>query len=251
MKEELQTLGLNNYESKALELLLKEKLNLRELSKKANVPFGKIYSVIKSLKIKGLVKETNTRPKLIYVDNASEVISKLINEKHEKERELTETLRDLASEIDNQRGKTTKFFQIGTTQEDNKNIQLRSFYEAKEEVLQILNIYHKPLSNRPRKTVWENVIVEVVNKGVVFKSIYPSKIILPKILLQLNKKNPEMFQIKRFDTDFPRCDIIDKKKVLIKLVNQDPLQFGGVLFVEDENLAENLTKIFYEMWDQS
>jgi sugar-specific transcriptional regulator TrmB len=84
MEKELQELGLGYYESKALNALLKERLNLRQLSKKSEIPFGKVYSVIKSLKQKNLIKETNTRPKLIYVENASEVISRLISQKKAK-----------------------------------------------------------------------------------------------------------------------------------------------------------------------
>lgn len=82
------------------------------------------------------------------------------------------------------------------------------------------------------------------------RTIYPRKTILPKILSKLNKQHPEKFNVKRFDTDFTRCDIIDGKKVMIKLVQQDPLQFGGIFFIENENLATNLKKIFNEMWEQ-
>jgi len=52
------------------------------------------------------------------------------------------------------------------------------------------------------------------------------------------------------DTDFTRCDLIDDRKIMIKFVRQDPIQFGGILFIEDEKLNENLRKIFYMMWDE-
>ena len=251
MEQELRELGLENYESKALSVLLSEKANLRQLSDKAKIPFGKIYSVVKSLKEKGLVKETNSRPKLIYVDNASEVISRLIEEKNEKERLISARLKRLASEIDLSKGKETKFFQIGTSNEDNKKIQLRTFREAKEEVLQILNIHHKPKSNRESKTLWEKEILEAVKRGITFKSIYPMNAEIPSILKTLNKKQPDKFQIRKIDTDFVRCDIIDHEKVMIKLVQQDPLQFGGILFIENEGLNNNLRKIFNELWEHA
>lgn len=249
MEKELRELGLSYYESKAFELLLKDKFTMKELSKKSRIPFGKIYSVLKNLKDKNLIKETNSRPKLVYIENASEVLSNLIKTKQEKDRAINEKIRNIAIEIDTKKRKTTKFFQIGTTINDNKIIQLRSFHEAENEILQILNIHHKPKSNRTGKTIWEKAIVDAVHRGVVFKSIYPKNIILPKILMQLNKKHPDKFQIKRINTDFVRCDIIDGKKVLIKLVQQDPLQSGGVIFIENEKLAENLKKIFYELWE--
>ena len=45
MIEELKALGLEHYEAKVLSILFKERLNLRELSKKSGVPFGKVYSL--------------------------------------------------------------------------------------------------------------------------------------------------------------------------------------------------------------
>ncbi len=251
MEKELMQLGLDYYESKALSLLFNSKLNLRQISDKAKIPFGKVYSVVKNLKEKGLVKETNSRPKLIYVDNASEIISNLIELKKKNDLEIESKLKETASQFDRNKGKETKFFQIGTTTEDNRNIQLRTFKEAKNEVLQILNIYHKPHSNRQSKNLWEKSIVKAVERGIIFKSIYPIKSKIPILLEKLNERSPEKFQIKRIGTDFTRCDIIDEDKVLIKLVHEDPLQFGGVLFIEDEKLNENLRKIFYELWEKS
>jgi sugar-specific transcriptional regulator TrmB len=248
MQKELKEIGLSNYESKILEALSREKLNLRELSKKSQVPFGKVYSIIKSLKEKNIIQETNSRPKLVYIENFSEIILRLIRDKQEKERKINERLRELATEIDKNKGKETRFFQIVTTIEDNKKIQLRSFQEAESEVLQILNIYHKPKSNRESKTMWEKEIIKAVERGIIFKSIYPKNTRLPILLEKLNKKHPKKFQVKRFDTDFTRCDIIDGNKVMIKLVHQDALQFGGILFIENEKLADNFRKIFDEIW---
>lgn len=251
MEKEFKELGLNHYESKALTLLINKSLTLKKLSDGAEIPFGKVYSVVKNLKEKNLVKENNSRPKLVYVDDASEVVSKLINQKKEKENKLYGKTREFASKSDLSKNKKTRFFQIGTTVEENKEIQLRSFDEAKNEVLQILNIHHKPKSNRKSKTLWEKAISDAINRGVVFKAIYPKNLELPKNIQKLNKKYPEYFQIKRIDTDFTRCDIIDNDKVMIKLVQKDPLQFGGIFFIENEKLNKNLRNIFYELWNNA
>ena len=87
MIEELISLGLEYYEAKALIALLKDKMSLDELSRKSGIPFGKVYSVIKKLKERNIVSETNSRPKLVYIENASEVIGRLIEEKQEKDKE--------------------------------------------------------------------------------------------------------------------------------------------------------------------
>jgi sugar-specific transcriptional regulator TrmB len=251
MISELEQLGMSNYESKIISVLAVEKCEIKDLSRKAKVPFGKIYSVIKSLKEKGVVKESESHPKLVYIENTSELIGRLIDEKKKLETVSFERLRDFVMSIEKSESKQSKFFEIGTTVEENRRIQLRSFVEAEKEVLQVLSIHHKPKSNRESKTLWEKEIEKAVKKGVSFKCIYPKHAVLPDILAKLNKNKANQFQVKRFDTDFVRCDIIDKKKVLIKLVHQDPLQFGGVLFIENERLAENLSKIFHEFWEHA
>jgi len=251
MIEELKFLGLNHSEAKALDVLLKERISLRELSKNAGIPFGKVYSVIKGLKEKNIIKETNSRPKLIYIENASEILTKLIKEKQKKERDILESLREKISKIDHESKKETKFFEIGVSKEQKRNIQLRAFNEAEVEVLQILNIHHKPNLNRKHKTIYEKTIEKAVKKGITFKAIYPRSLDLPLILNKLNKKYPKAFQVKRFDTDFVRCDIIDERATLIKLTQEDIISSGGSIFIENERLAENLKEIFEQFWEQA
>lgn len=249
MIEELKAIGLGNYEAKALEVLMTEKLSLRELSKKARVPFGKIYSVVKSLKEKNIVKETNSRPKLVYVDNASEVISMLLKDKQDRERKLSEKLRLLSSEIDKNKGKESKFFEVGVSSDERKKLQLRVFNESEEEIMQIFNMFHNPKINRQSKTEYEKAIENAIKRGLKIKAIYPENIELPPTLKKLAKEGK--FKIKRLDNNFTRTDIVDNKKVLIKLQQKDLVNSGGSIFIENERLAENLKKIFNEMWGQA
>lgn len=249
--KEFEELGLSYYESNALEILLKESLTPKELSKKSRIPLGKVYSVILSLEHKNLVKQSKTRPKKIYIENASSVIDVLISKKQDEHEQLLSNVRKMAAEIDLSKSQPTKFFEIGTTAEDNKSIQSRTFNEAQKEVCQILNINHKPKSNRTSKSLWEKEIENAIKRGVIFRTIYPENCEIPVQLGKLNKTMPEKFQIRRLNTTFARCDVIDNKKVLIKLVHQDPINFGGVLFIENEKLAINLKKIFEQMWGEA
>jgi len=251
MISELKEIGIGYYEAKILEVLLKEKLDIRELSRKSKVPFGKIYSIIKNMKEKDIIKETNSRPKLVYIEDVSEIIDRFLKERQEKDKKLAESIRNNIINIKKERGEQSRFFEIGTIMDDNKRIQLRAFHEAETEVLQIFNIYHKPSSNRESKIIWEKEIENAVKRGVVFKSIYPKSAVLPPILKRLDETTPRKFHVKRLNNDFTRCDIIDGRKVLIKLVQKDILQFGGIIFIENEKLAENLTRIFNQMWENA
>jgi len=48
-----------------------------------------------------------------------------------------------------------------------------------------------------------------------------------------------------------RCDIIDEKKILVKLVHHDALAFGGIIFIEDERFAKNLQRVFDQFWEEA
>jgi len=251
LRDELKAIGLTTYQSRALEALLMKKLTLKELCKEADIPPGKVYSVAKQLQQKGLIKATPTHPKVLYVENASGVISTLAKEHEARQQHIITTLQEAATSLDTQAGATAPFFDLGTTVEDNGRIQMRTFAESEKEVLQIINKHHKPQTNRKSKTMWERGIEQAVERGVVFSVIYPVEMMLPKILERLAEERPGSFQVKRLDTHFIRCDIIDRKKVLLKLVHEDPLTFGGIIFVENRKFAENLRNVFYKFWDEA
>jgi sugar-specific transcriptional regulator TrmB len=243
-----QEFGLSYYESKALDVLLREHVTPKQLSRRAGVPPGKVYSVIAGLRRRGIIDETESRPKQLYIPDPSAAIARLISQRQHQDEALYAELRRLASEAAAVRSQPSRFFQLGTTIEENKEIQLRTFTEAQREVCQIINIHHKPRSNRQSKTAWEKEIDAAIHRGVSFRAIYPKATALPQLLQKLPK---EQFCVRRLDTDFIRCDIIDGKKVLLKLVHEDPLAFGGIVFIEDERFARNLQRIFEQFWEQA
>ena len=62
-REKLREMGLNAYETDAYLILLERgQLTAMEISKGASVPYSKIYEVLNSLKEKGWVKSSETRP---------------------------------------------------------------------------------------------------------------------------------------------------------------------------------------------
>ncbi len=62
-REVLQEMGLNAYEIDAyITLLIGEEMTAMKISKDAAVPYSKIYEVLNSLKEKGWIKSSETRP---------------------------------------------------------------------------------------------------------------------------------------------------------------------------------------------
>lgn len=251
MIKELQKLGLNFYESKALDKLIIEDLTAKELSKKADIPYGKTHSLLLGLKEKDLISSTQKRPQKYFVENVSLMINSLLSKKINEDQQIVDKLQKKATQIDVEKQKQTYFFEIGTDNEDNKELQMKVFNEAQKEVCQILNVIHKPHSNRAKKEMWENAIVDAVNKGVKFREIYPVDSELPLILKKLVEEKPEMFQIRRLDTSMARVDIVDNKIALVKVNYTDPLLFGGVFLIRNRKLANNLQNIFEDLWKKA
>lgn len=240
--------GLSHYEGKAFETILQGKITAKQLSKKARIPFGKIYSIINSLQKQRLIEETEDRPKIYYVSEPAKSIGQLIEKKEKEDEALFAKVRSFAIQAEAASKGKSDFFELGVNQEDNKKIQMRSFTEAKKEVCQIINIHHKPFINRAIKQTWEKEIQNAIKRGVTFRCIYPKNIEIPTLLQKLPK---EKFQIRRLDTNFSRCDIVDKKKVCIKLMHQDAMSFGGIIFLENEKFAKNLQTIFETFWNEA
>ncbi len=67
VKQVLREVGLNTYEIDVYVVLLESgQITAIEISKKANVPYSKIYDVLNSLKEKGWIKSVETRPTKYY-----------------------------------------------------------------------------------------------------------------------------------------------------------------------------------------
>lgn len=251
MIEELQALGLSYYESKAFKTVLEQRCTAKELSREADIPMGKVYSVINGLVEDGLVKTTTSRPKRVYVPNASQAVDYLISQKQKEHEQLLSDVRRFAAKLDSAKKRKSKFLDIGVAQDELERVQSRTFIEAEDEVLQVFNPSHNPGLNREKKLRWEEEIIAATNRGVQFNAIYPPQVELPDLLQELQEEHPDRFAVKRLHTTFPRCDIIDEKKVLVKLYEGDPASFGGVLFLTNEQLATSLKDTFTTFWNEA
>lgn len=248
MIEKFQKLGLTYYESRALVAIIEGPLTPKELARKAQIPPGKVYSVIRALEFKRLAAHTASRPKRVFVESVSAALQPLLERKQVETDSLLVSLRDMATRLDVGQARPPRFFEAGASLEDNLRLQLRFFVEAKSEVCQILSIHHQPAANREQKLAFEREIGRAVARGVRFRAIYPMTCTLPALLERLRRAHPKIFQVRRLDTDFVRCDVADRRKVLIKLVHPDIVEFSGLVYLEHDPLARALQRLFERLW---
>jgi sugar-specific transcriptional regulator TrmB len=99
-REILRKMGLNAYETDAYVALLEGgQLTAMEISREAKVPYSKIYEVLNSLKQKGWIKSTETRPSKYYpvppLEATAAAKRRLENEYQAWEQGLAEELQPL------------------------------------------------------------------------------------------------------------------------------------------------------------
>ena len=100
MKLELQSLGLNMYESAAYTSLVEEGISTAfEVSKKSTVPHGKIYPVLASLEQKGFVKKFEGTPVRFIAVEPKIIIEEVIHRKELEFKELRQRSEKIISEL--------------------------------------------------------------------------------------------------------------------------------------------------------
>lgn len=89
----LRSFNLSETEAKIYLALINNSGSAKELSKRSNIPYTKIYSVLSSLEKKGLICSSNERPKIYYIKEGGleeyrAKLQKELNEKYEKIKQI-------------------------------------------------------------------------------------------------------------------------------------------------------------------
>ena len=100
MKLELQSLGLNSYESAAYVTLVREGISTAlDITKKSTVPHGKIYPVLAVLEQKGFVKKFEGTPSRFMAVEPKIIIEDVFHRKELELKELKQRSEKLIAEL--------------------------------------------------------------------------------------------------------------------------------------------------------
>lgn len=93
-ERELRDLGLTKYEASAYSTLLKEGVSgAQELSRKSEIPVGKIYEVLSNLNNMGLVEFQRSRPRQYRAVKPTIALNNLYSKKEEESRNELENFK--------------------------------------------------------------------------------------------------------------------------------------------------------------
>lgn len=282
LKEFLKSANLSNYEANAYLTLLKhDVLTAREISKKSDVPIGRIYEILQELKLKGLIEIQNSRPKyyksLPFNLAFQNLMSHIIYINQRRISYLYEKARNIESHIYNS---DTFFKPVSSSTfwstEFNLNSILSLFVkesrDLKDELLatSIINdniidliSFGKPYFQELRKALNRGVEIKYIwspgpntgkslNLSQINKHQATYKELKRKLKDLYNLSNEiEGFNLKFIPKQIPtNFSIFDSRRVIIKM--QNPLRTSEILSVMnvlDPDLAIKLRKTFFDLWD--
>ena len=264
IRELLRDLKLNKYESIAYEVILKRGVvEASIISKKGDIPFGKIYESLGSLSAKGLIEVQNTRPKKYKIRNPKTTFRDILNKKQLESEEELKNLKDTLLQIENEISKISvqehkeKTFWITAMGKEIDEMMGSIFSEAKNEIFMIPYIINKSdqtksaLLNIPR---FVKEINKTVGRGVKIKVILPEKFaqVQIKILKKMRFfdkiiKNVEIRILGKLSPE--PFTVIDSDKVVLRV--NDPINKNKILAmikIIDNELSKSLKEKFNEMW---
>ena len=140
MLEDLQKLGLTEYEAKVYTTLLQEGTSTGSLlSKKSSVPQGKIYETLRKLIDKGLVVEKPTNPKQFQALPAEQALKRWVEEKRQDFESLSQKaitdLKELKPFAPKE--KVSEFLSFVEGREQSFNIAVMMFERSQKEAMVI------------------------------------------------------------------------------------------------------------------
>jgi sugar-specific transcriptional regulator TrmB len=267
----LRDLGLTKYEASAYSTLLKEGVTgAQELSRKSDIPVGKIYEVLSNLNNMGLVEFQRSRPRKYRAVKPSIALNNLYVKKEEETKNELENFKLKVSELE------SKFSDIA--QPDHTEVQFWATSIGEEDIIkniknmldevetEILHVKPANISklmckekNIDPNTFMPTVIDEFVKaakKGIKIRIIFPEEMFtyLLKNRFEHIKDQYDKEMIKKnIDVRALGCDydfrLIDGYITHIPIPDPlNPDEMFGELKVYDKEYAAKLEDKFEELW---
>ena len=277
----LKASKLSSYEIRAYMTLINSgNLTAKEISRRADIPSGRIYDVLEELHQKEMIEIQDSRPKIYKVSPPTQAFNNLIeNITKANKRRLTK-LSNQAKLLESHLKKTNLMMQEDTPRifwstaygwKEVFELYVKKFSDVKEELLMTGFInQNTPKILHLAKPFFAG-IKNVLNKGIQVKYLWSfdydprpltddlkkaNRKLFEKVIEKVIEKHnfpsipPDNLKMRFINQRIPNYfDIFDKKRVIIKL--QDPLnpsRFYAAMNVLDPNLAHELRNKFYEIW---
>jgi sugar-specific transcriptional regulator TrmB len=256
-KRLLQDIGLNAYEAAAYISLLKFGVSeANVICKDAEVPYGKIYTVLENLSGKGLVEVQTSRPKKFRAIDPEIALDFFFEKRKadfEKEIEVlkgfVEEAKQVLSTVSVQKRKDEVFWTTAINESEIKKFATSIYGEVKRSVCVI-----PPVVGMPVFSLLLPDILKAIDRGVKIKLIISPRFISLAYMLSMQgeealgklKKGMEIRLVQNSQSCF---GVIDSSVVVLFQPHpQDRDRILSVVKIWDAGFAKNLSEEFESLW---
>ncbi|WP_292467673.1 TrmB family transcriptional regulator [Methanolobus sp.] len=271
----LRDLGLTKYEASAYATLLKEGIiGAQELSRKSNIPVGKIYEVLSNLNNMGLVEFQRSRPRKYRAIKPGVALDNLFTKKEEDTKSELETFKLKVSELKDNFSDSNypdhaeiKFWSTLIGEDDIvKNIK-NTLDETENEILHVKSLKIKEALEKKVNcnndinpdtilTLVTDEFIKAATSGIKIRMILPASFFVD----HLNKKYSTIKDTdvrnmiaKNLEVRILECNydfvIIDDNVVYIPIPNPlNPHGIFGEMKMFDKEYAGKLREKYDELW---
>ncbi|MCS3923902.1 TrmB family transcriptional regulator [Methanosalsum natronophilum] len=266
----LKDMGLTQYEASAYVALLTLGVSTaHELSRKSDVPMGKIYEVLSSLKNLGIVEFQMTRPRMYKAKKPSIALDNLYSKKEEEAKKQLDNLKfklneieEIFSEVPHPDHTYIKFWYTTIGEDEILKKMKHMLEETKQEILivkpklfTIKTIMNK--TNINESSIFEHIVAEAIKaaeKGMIIKTIAPEELIfsLKQKFDTIQSKNVKKnVYLKYLDCDHDFI-LVDNSIIFIPIHDPlNPTNIFGQLKVYDKEYGTKLKEKHDQLWMQA
>lgn len=237
MVEQLKLFGLNSYEGRAYETLLREGASTAHfISKKAGVPSGKIYPVLDSLVEKGFILLSGGKPK-IFISISPEIILEKVIKRKKKELNFIE---------ENAHKLIESYSKLRSLKDEKEHELVEAYFGHSSAFLRSITLhnqtkkYWKTISNLTLNKDHLDACSSALKRGVQILAITDPNETTSERVKQWEKIGVEV----RFLEDLPfRVSIYDDKGVVFRFSHEKSKQYVSMHIINTK-LASGMSKLF-------
>lgn len=259
----LRSLGLSTYEAEAyLTLLSLGTAEAHIISSRADIPTGRIYDVLNSLKEMNLVDVQDSRPRRYKAVDPRVAVKRILSRKKRELDEKYEQLSRAALSLEKtlvkkeeQQKEKSPFWSVAVGHREVHEAFEKRIAEAEKEILMYLELerydpYDEPMFGEMVRALERGVVIKILLgagdianlQGLGFSSTISR-------LITFLGGNLHVRVVEKVHTPY---DIIDGEKVILTVKNPiDPGEYFAVISVWDRELGEGLREKFQEVWEKS
>lgn len=256
---DLETFGLSSYEAKVYVTMLPlGQTTAKDISNKSSIPFGRIYDVMSSLEIKGLIDKQDSRPKRYIAKAPKTAMKNLLNYKDQELLVIKETaplveekLSKLYSPSDE-----SPFWSVALEDETIERHN-NKILETQEELLIYLNPSNLESHKKEDVQSFLDSLNEIIERKATVKLLFggiskDSFINKFSTLSIENYKLLQLLEVRLTNIITNTFDVIDKEKVVFKINNPvDEDKYLALIYLYQRPFAIKMRQKFEELWQKA